>query len=57
MTFESFNLADPLLQAIGRKGYKEMTPVQEQVIPLLMNKKDVLACAQTGTGKTVAFLL
>lgn len=57
MTFESFNLADPLMQAIGRKGYKETTPVQEQVIPLLMNKKDVLACAQTGTGKTVAFLL
>lgn len=57
MTFQSFKLADSLLQAIDRKGYIDTTPVQEQVIPLLMNKKDVLACAQTGTGKTVAFLL
>lgn len=57
MTFESLKLATPLLQAIDNKGYKETTPVQEQAIPLLMSGKDVLACAQTGTGKTIAFLL
>lgn len=57
MNFESLKLATPLLQAIDNKGYKEMTSVQEQAIPLLMSGKDVLACAQTGTGKTIAFLL
>ena len=57
MTFEQFNFTTPLLQAISNKGYTEATPVQEQAIPLLMNGRDVLACAQTGTGKTAAFLL
>ncbi|MGL5317505.1 MAG: DEAD/DEAH box helicase [Bacteroidales bacterium] len=57
MRFDSFKLSDSLLQAISSKGYTEATPVQEEVIPLLLSGKDVLACAQTGTGKTIAFLL
>lgn len=57
MRFEQFNFIAPLLQAIGKKGYTEPTPVQEQAIPLLMGGRDVLACAQTGTGKTAAYLL
>lgn len=57
MTFEQFELTSPLFQAIHDREYKEATSVQEQVIPLLMKGKDVVACAQTGTGKTIAFLL
>lgn len=57
MIFEQFDLSAPLLRAVQNRGFAEATPVQEQVIPLLMKGKDVLACAQTGTGKTIAFLL
>lgn len=57
MTFEQLKFSAPLIRAINEREYTEMTPVQEQAIPLLMNGKDVLACAQTGTGKTLAFLL
>ncbi|MGL5787713.1 MAG: DEAD/DEAH box helicase [Bacteroidales bacterium] len=57
MTFDSFKFSEPLLNAIKSKGYTETTPVQEEAIPLLLKGKDVLACAQTGTGKTIAFLL
>jgi len=57
MTFESL-LSDPeLLDAIGYMGFKNPTPIQEQAIPLILDHNDIIACAQTGTGKTAAFLL
>lgn len=57
MTFEQFKLSAPINSAIRYRGYVDATEVQQQVIPLLLNGKDVLACAQTGTGKTAAFLI
>ena len=57
MIFEKFELSPSLLKAIQNKGFKDTTPVQEQVLPLLITGKDVLATAQTGTGKTAAFLI
>lgn len=57
MTFESL-LSDPeILDAIGYMGFKNPTPIQEQAIPLILDHHDIIACAQTGTGKTAAFLL
>lgn len=57
MKFEQFNLAPLVLRAVDERKYEDATPVQEQAIPLLMGERDVLACAQTGTGKTMAFVL
>ena len=57
MTFENLNLIEPLLRALKNEGYTHPTPIQEQSIPVLLNKKDLLGCAQTGTGKTAAFAL
>ena len=57
MTFEELDLAPSLLEAIGYMGFKDATPVQEQAIPIIRSGKDLIACAQTGTGKTGAFLL
>ena len=57
MNFSSLGLAPPLLQAIEACGYTEMTPVQEQAIVPARRGKDLLANAQTGTGKTAAFAL
>ncbi len=57
MKFESLNLIDPILRAVKAEGYENATPIQEQAIPLVLARKDVLACAQTGTGKTAAFAL
>lgn len=57
MSFSTLNLGDPLLRAIKEKGYINPTPIQEQTIPHLLQGKDVLACAQTGTGKTAAFCI
>jgi ATP-dependent RNA helicase RhlE len=57
MKFESLKLLAPLLQAVRAKGYEIPTPIQSQAIPLILAGKDVLACAQTGTGKTAAFAL
>ena len=57
MTFRDFNFDPRLLEGIEAIGYETPTPVQEQVIPPILNDKDVIACAQTGTGKTAAFLL
>ena len=57
MLFSSLNLSKELLDAINKKGYDTATPVQEQVIPLILGGKDVLASAQTGTGKTAGFAL
>jgi len=57
MTFNELNLIEPILQALETEGYKSPTPIQEQSIPILLQKKDLLGCAQTGTGKTAAFAI
>ena len=57
MTFNELNLIAPILQALETEGYKNPTPIQEQAIPILLQKKDLLGCAQTGTGKTAAFAI
>ena len=57
MRFTEFNFQPTLLEGIESSGYDTATPVQEQVIPLIMAGKDLIASAQTGTGKTAAFLL
>ena len=57
MKFESFSFAPEILSAIADCGYKTMTPVQQQAIPAIRRGQDVLASAQTGTGKTAAFAL
>ena len=57
MHFTAFNFHSQLLEGIEASGYETATPVQEQVIPAIMAGKDIIASAQTGTGKTAAFLL
>ena len=57
MTFEQLGLIDPLLKALKTEGYTTPTPIQEQSIPVVLEGKDLLGCAQTGTGKTAAFAL
>ena len=54
-TFENLNLIEPILKALRQEGYTSPTPIQEQSIPILLQGKDLLGCAQTGTGKTAAF--
>jgi ATP-dependent RNA helicase RhlE len=57
MRFEDLKLIDPLLRAVRAEGYSEPTPIQAQAIPHVLEGKDLLGCAQTGTGKTAAFAL
>ena len=57
MQFDSLGLSADLLQTVADEGYTEPTPVQERAIPLVLQGRDVLAAAQTGTGKTAAFTL
>jgi len=57
MSFKALQLSNSLLKAISEKNYGLPTPVQENTIPLVLDKKDVIASAQTGTGKTAAFAL
>jgi ATP-dependent RNA helicase RhlE len=57
MTFESLGLLTSLVKAVHAKGYTEPTPIQSQVIPTVLKGEDVMACAQTGTGKTAGFTL
>ncbi len=57
MHFENLNLIDPLLRAVRSEGYTHPTPIQLQSIPHILAGKDLLGCAQTGTGKTAAFAL
>ncbi|MBU0997256.1 MAG: DEAD/DEAH box helicase [Firmicutes bacterium] len=57
MNFKELNLIEPILRAIDKEGYTEPTPIQEEAIPVLLEGKDVLASAQTGTGKTAAFAI
>ena len=55
--FEDLGLSQPVLQALDLKGYNEPTPIQEQAIPPVLKGRDLLGIAQTGTGKTAAFML
>lgn len=56
-SFEDLGLTKEVLEAVSDLGYEEPTPVQEQAIPLVLEGRDIVAAAQTGTGKTAAFLL
>lgn len=56
-SFESFGLAEPICRAIAAEGYTNPTPIQEQAIPAMLSGADILGIAQTGTGKTAAFVL
>ncbi len=57
MTFADLGLDDSLLDGLDAMGFEKPTPIQEQVMPHILEGKDVIACAQTGTGKTAAYLL
>jgi ATP-dependent RNA helicase RhlE len=57
MTFETLGLSQPVLQALALKGYDSPTPIQTQAIPTVLTGRDLLGIAQTGTGKTAAFML
>jgi ATP-dependent RNA helicase RhlE len=57
MNFNELQLIEPVLQALSKEGYTTPTPVQEQSIPAILQRRDLLGCAQTGTGKTAAFTL
>ncbi|WP_020531644.1 DEAD/DEAH box helicase [Flexithrix dorotheae] len=57
MSFNTLGLSESLLKAVSKKGYKTPSPIQEKAIPLILEGKDVLASAQTGTGKTAGFTL
>ncbi len=57
MLFKDLGLSAELLSAVEKKGYREATPIQQQAIPLILEGKDILAGAQTGTGKTAGFTL
>jgi len=57
MTFNDLKIIKPLQAALEKKGYTEPTPIQQQAIPIVLSGRDIFGCAQTGTGKTAAFVL
>ena len=57
MTFQELRLAEPIVRAVSDQGYSSPTPIQAQSIPAALEGRDILGCAQTGTGKTCAFAL
>jgi ATP-dependent RNA helicase RhlE len=57
VSFNNLQLIEPVLKALSNEGYTTPTPIQEQAIPAILEHKDLLGCAQTGTGKTAAFAL
>ena len=57
MSFNNLQLIEPVLQALSKEGYTIPTPIQEKAIPAILQKRDLLGCAQTGTGKTAAFVI
>ena len=57
MPFKKLELIEPILKALSAEGYTTPTPIQAQAIPLVLEKRDLLGCAQTGTGKTAAFAI
>ncbi|MGB1007479.1 MAG: DEAD/DEAH box helicase, partial [Thalassobaculaceae bacterium] len=57
MNFSDLGLSDGLVDAVTAVGYETPTPIQEKAIPIVLMGRDVLGCAQTGTGKTASFTL
>ncbi|MGE5351521.1 MAG: DEAD/DEAH box helicase [Acidobacteriota bacterium] len=57
MSFENLNLIEPILKALKTEGYTAPTPIQQKAIPVILGRRDLLGCAQTGTGKTAAFAI
>lgn len=57
MKFRDFNFESNLQEGLDAMGFETPTPIQEQAIPIILNKRDLIGCAQTGTGKTAAFVL
>src|SRR5687768_5139751 len=57
MSFEKLELIEPIRNALKAEGYTKPTPIQEQAIPIVLTRCDLLGCAQTGTGKTAAFAI
>ena len=57
MLFEDLSLSKSIQKAVFELGYIEATPIQEQAIPIVLSGKDIIGCAQTGTGKTAAFAI
>jgi ATP-dependent RNA helicase RhlE len=57
MQFQSLNIIDPILRSLKEEGYITPTPIQAQAIPIVLEGKDLIGCAQTGTGKTAAFAI
>ncbi len=57
MSFENLNLIKPIQSALANEGYRMPTPIQQQAIPVILERKDLVGCAQTGTGKTAAFAI
>ena len=57
MSFSTLGLSQPLLQAIEDQGYSKPTDIQEKAIPVVLQGKDLMAAADTGTGKTASFVL
>lgn len=57
MLFTELQLIEPVLKALHHEGYQHPTPIQQKAIPVILQKKDLLGCAQTGTGKTAAFTI
>jgi len=57
MSFDSLGLSADILRAVAEQGYSEPTPIQRQAIPVVLAGRDLLASAQTGTGKTAGFTL
>ena len=57
MSFNNLQLIEPVLQALSKEGYTNPTPIQEKSIPVILQQRDLLGCAQTGTGKTAAFVI
>jgi len=57
MTFQNLNIISPILNAIEQHGYTHPTPIQQKAIPIILQGRDLMGCAQTGTGKTAAFAI
>jgi len=57
VSFNNLPLIEPLLKALSKEGYTTPTPIQLQAIPVILERRDLLGCAQTGTGKTAAFTI